>query len=248
MDTWVLLRGLIREQRHWGGFVQQFHQAFPDVQIITLDIPGNGVLHHQTSPASVHGMVQACRKQLHEQGLKGPYRVLALSMGAMVAAQWATDYPEEIKSQVFINTSMRPLSPFYHRLRPRNYLRLVRNLVSGAPAEQWESSILKMTTTYPHPEVLKDWVAWRVQCPVTPQNALRQLFAAARFRLQAMPPTVPTLVLASTLDRLVSVECSKRLARTLRAEIFQHPVAGHDLPLDDGTWVIERVREWLALS
>jgi hypothetical protein len=35
--TWVLLRGLMREQRHWGNFTQQFAQAHPHERIITLD-------------------------------------------------------------------------------------------------------------------------------------------------------------------------------------------------------------------
>jgi predicted alpha/beta hydrolase family esterase len=51
-------------------------------------------------------------------------------------------------------------------------------------------------------------------------------------------------VLASVLDHLVSVECSKALARAWQCALILHPSAGHDLPLDDGHWVIAKVLEW----
>jgi predicted alpha/beta hydrolase family esterase len=79
---------------------------------------------------------------------------------------------------------------------------------------------------------------------VSRANALRQLFAAARFRACVAKPLTPTLVLASVLDHLVSVECSRALASAWQCTLSLHPSAGHDLPLDDGQWVIAKVLEW----
>ena len=56
--TWVLLRGLMRDSRHWGGFPQQFQARFPDARIETVDFPGNGLLHDNVSPASVPSMAE----------------------------------------------------------------------------------------------------------------------------------------------------------------------------------------------
>ena len=36
MTTWVFLRGLTRESRHWGGFVDQFQQAIPGSTVIAF--------------------------------------------------------------------------------------------------------------------------------------------------------------------------------------------------------------------
>ena len=42
MTTWVFLRGLVRERRHWGKFPADFQRECPDADIVTLDLPGNG--------------------------------------------------------------------------------------------------------------------------------------------------------------------------------------------------------------
>ena len=55
-QTWVLLRGLMREQRHWGAFVELLAKAFPQHQVVTLDLPGNGLLHQRASPWRVSAL------------------------------------------------------------------------------------------------------------------------------------------------------------------------------------------------
>ncbi len=244
MATWILLRGLTRESGHWGAFIEKFQEALPDAQVLALDLPGNGALHRQTSPWRVVDMVAHCRAQLVQRGLQPPYHVLAMSLGAMVAVAWSHAHPQELASQVLINTSMRPFNPFYQRLRPANYAALLRLAVLGATAVEWERTVLRLTSNGAPNEVLDDWLTIRQQHPVSRANALRQLVAAARFRAQQTSPAVPTLLLASEQDHLVSPECSKALARQWRCQLSAHPGAGHDLPLDDGAWVAEQVREW----
>jgi len=126
MDEWILLRGLVRESRHWGGFVQEFEQVVPNAHAVLLDLPGNGLRCTEVSPATVEAMVEAYRAQLRAMGKLAPYRILAVSMGAMVAAEWSHRYPDEVAKQVLINTSMRPFSAFFQRLKPANYLRATR--------------------------------------------------------------------------------------------------------------------------
>jgi pimeloyl-ACP methyl ester carboxylesterase len=107
--------------------------------------------------------------------------------------------------------------------------------------------VFELTTrlTDAAPEVIDEWVAIRESRPVAARNAWRQLIASARFRAPSAAP-VPTLVLASAGDRLVDPRCSAKIARQWRCAIAIHPAAGHDLPLDDGTWVAKEVRQWLA--
>lgn len=243
MTTWVLLRGLVRESRHWGTFVPTLAQRMPQSRVVALDLPGNGVLYAQRSPVHISDMVEACRLQLQAQGLPPPYHLCAVSMGAMVAVQWAHMHPQELAAQVLINTSMRPLSPVHQRLQIRNWPTLLR-LALGASPLQWESAVLRMTTAHAHPEVLAHWVRWHAACPVSRMNALRQLLAAARFVAPAAAPSVPTLLLASTHDQLVSVRCSEAIARAWQLPLLQHPSAGHDLTLDAPQWVAEAVQHW----
>ncbi len=247
---WILLRGLTRESRHWGSFIGHLEAALPGSRIIALDLPGNGQLHQQPSPMGVQGMVEQCRAQLRGRHIPPPYRPLAMSLGGMVAVAWASAYPHEIATQVLINTSLRPFSPFYQRLRPSNYGALLKLVVPGASPEAWERTIFRLTsnqTGRDAPEgVLPLWLAWRQANPVSRGNALRQLVAAACFHAPQARPVCATLVLASAQDRLVSVACSNALATRWQCDLRIHPEAGHDLPLDDGPWVAAQVKDWLA--
>lgn len=242
MSTWVLLRGLTRESGHWGPFTAQLQAALPGCEVLALDLPGNGHLYQQSSPTQVDGMVAHCRAALARRQVYGPVHVLGMSLGAMVAVAWSATYPHEVAAQVLVNTSLRPFSPFYQRLRPGNYARLLRLALPGATPALWERSILDMTSNAPHPDLLPQWLALRQRHPVSRANALRQLLAAARYTAPARWAT-PTLLLASAHDRLVSAACSQALARHGPYPLRLHPWAGHDLPLDDAAWVVQQVAE-----
>ncbi len=249
MTTWVLLRGLMRDARHWGDFPKQFQHAMGAPDVVTLDFPGNGSLYTQTSPASVGEMANHCRTQLKQLGYAPPYRVLALSLGAMVAVEWSKQHPDEIEKLVLINTSLAALNPFYHRLRPGNYPGLIRTLIDSSVAQR-EKQVLRITSNTPRtPQqqatLLEQWIAYAQACPVTRANFMRQLRAAIRYRAASAPPS-PVLLLAAEQDRLVNVKCSLTLAQRWGCAIKLHPTAGHDLPLDDGVWVAQQVHAWDA--
>ena len=245
MATWIFLRGLVREQRHWGDFPAVFMRAVHDAQVFTPDLPGNGSEHLADSPASVAPMLEACRAGLQARGLHGPYRLLALSLGAMVAVEWCARYPGEVACAVLVNTSMRPFSRFHQRLRWQNYPALAAAALSGAAREP---TILRLTSNRHGADqaLLKEWNAIARSAPVARANAVRQLAAAARYRAPATRPAAALLVLASRGDRLVDPCCSQRLAQAWQAPLRLHADAGHDLPLDDGAWVARMVADWLA--
>jgi pimeloyl-ACP methyl ester carboxylesterase len=68
-----------------------------------------------------------------------------MSLGAMVAVAWADRHPDELAGGVLINTSLRPFSPWYQRLRPANYLALLGLLLAG-DAGRRERTILRLTS------------------------------------------------------------------------------------------------------
>ena len=241
---WVFLRGLSRGSAHWGHFLQEFATAMPEAQVIALDLPGNGALWQQHSPASVAAMAQDCRRQLQQRGIAGPVGLLALSMGGMVAAHWATHWPQELRELVLINTSMRPFSPAWQRLQPGNFWRLLQLAVGVADGAAREQEILRLTSNHAGYAVLAEWLVERAHHPVSAANTIRQLLAAARFRAALQAPAVPALVLAGQHDRLVAVPCSQALARHWGLELRLHASAGHDLTLDAGPWVAAEVRRW----
>src|SRR6188474_3693108 len=105
--TWVLLRGLTREARHWGDFAERLARALPGsasaaTRVLALDLPGNGVFCGEASPATVGAMADFAREQLRARGLAPPYRLVAMSLGGMVAADWALRHPREIERLVLV--------------------------------------------------------------------------------------------------------------------------------------------------
>jgi len=60
--TWVLLRGLTREQGHWGDFPARLAAALPPGSaVLTPDIAGNGARCGEASPATVPDLLDDVR-------------------------------------------------------------------------------------------------------------------------------------------------------------------------------------------
>jgi pimeloyl-ACP methyl ester carboxylesterase len=249
--VWLLLRGLTRDRRHWGDVPGRLAAALPPgTRVVCIDLPGNGVLHHLRSASSVAGLVAQARAQMAEQGLAGrSVHLLAMSLGAMVAVAWAEAFPQEIAAAVLVNTSLRPFSPFWQRLRPRAWAPLLGCLWPGTSAEGWERCILGLTSRLAvhrpeAPALLRQWTGWRLVHPVSRVNALRQLRAAMAYRAPRRAPSVPLLLLNGAADGLVHPACSQAVARAWALPCAVHPDAGHDLPLDDPDWVVAQVAAW----
>lgn len=247
--NWIFLRGLTREARHWGGFTTQFESCLSPAQVTALDLPGTGQFHQQASPLQVQDMVRFARQQLLAQGLKPPYALLGMSLGAMVCIDWAQRFKNEVSCLVLVNTSMRPHSNMLQRLRPGQWLPILGLAANWSNAQYAERCIHRMTChqTAERDEDLAAWLDIRRSAPVSKANALRQLLAAARFSCAAQTPRCPTLVLSSHVDQLVNQTCSTQLAAAWQTAHHVHSWAGHDLPHDDGLWVCERVRNWFLL-
>jgi alpha-beta hydrolase superfamily lysophospholipase len=246
MTTWVLLRGLMRETRHWGDFPPRLAAALGGAKVVAIDLPGNGRANALPSPTRVEAMVDHARRELVARGCAPPYAPVALSLGGMVAACWAARRGGELAGGVLINTSLRPFSPFYRRLRPARYPALARLALCGGDDARSEDAIFDMTSRRPalRDACLRAWIAWRGEYPVSRTNGLRQLLAAARYAAPVTAPACALLLLASRSDALVDPACSRTLAARWNTAYAEHPDAGHDLPLDDPAWVVEEIVKW----
>jgi len=234
---------LSRDARHWAGLPERFAERM-SVSVSCIDLPGNGTRVGERSPATIAGLMEACRERC---SASPPFGFVALSLGAMVAVEWARRHPGEVRACVLMNTSARG-GPWYRRLRPEHYRALAIASMSNDPHRR-ERAILQATSRAYAPdspegrELLARWVAWYREAPVTHGNTLRQLLAASRFAPPAhMSPA--TLLLASQRDALVDVRCSEALANHWNCALEVHPQAGHDLALDAPDWVVERVVAW----
>ena len=241
-QTFILIRGLWRERRHWGEFISILQNRFPDANIIALDVPGNGLLNHQTSPNTISGLTDALRQQLAD---RNNLTLIALSMGGMIGLDWMSRYPDEIKSAILINTSARPHSPFFQRLRWQCYPEIIKTTLCSTP-EKIEKLALKLTSNFQpnNKELLNSWLHFRQQNPVSKKNAFSQLLASAKFSIKT-PPQKPLLIVYSKNDHLVDYHCSLKLHQLWHTDYKRHETAGHDVPLDDPKWLAQVIYQWV---
>jgi pimeloyl-ACP methyl ester carboxylesterase len=233
--NWILLRGLARQSRHWGQFPAQLAGAMPGDQVHALDLPGTGVHCKGPSPDTIPAIRE--QAQASAGSLSEPVILVGLSLGGMVALDWAFHRPEDVAGVVAINSSSGWSRP-WHRLQPGRWGGVLK-LLADPDISRREAGILQMTSNRtPLPDVIGEWQDIHSRSPVTRRTALRQIRAAACYRPPEQVPAMPTLLMASRADRLVSSRCSEKLAELWGVTLAEHPWAGHDLPLDDPEWVL----------
>ncbi|WP_158002506.1 alpha/beta fold hydrolase [Methyloterricola oryzae] len=253
---WVFLRGLARESAHWADFPETFTAKVRESRIFLADLPGNGRHFASRSPSSITSMMELIRHSslsaLPATGgssVEAPRYLLAISLGAMVAVEWMSRYPEEIAGAVLINTSLRGINPIHQRLQWRAWPELARIVLTHDPVLR-EQRILQLTSRERSQDsalALAFASAFRLR-PMRRINLMRQLWAAATYQAPPSPPLAPVLLLSSHADQMVSPACSAAIANAWHAPLACHPWAGHDLPLDDPDWVADRVNTWLSQS
>lgn len=249
--NWFILRGLVREQRHWGNFQSIFqkklNEEHPNGKVFCLDAPGFGTELNRTSPLTIKGIVHDLRERWMIEKNKNQYPdaewgILAVSLGGMIALQWTHDYPDDFKQLVVMNSSVSGLSPVLKRFRPKNIPKLIQ-LMIRRDLHHREKNILEMTTNLRGDSLAKQ-VSRNVEIAQTAnpsrQNAIRQLVAATRFRAPEKI-SVPMLVISGLGDQLVHPHCSEQIAKHFQAPLIHHETANHDLSADEPEWVANQV-------
>lgn len=252
---WLLLRGLVREQRHWLDFPAQFAAGVrgPDgepTSTLTLDLPGFGSENDAPVPRTVAGFVDDLRSRWRRAVAEGERcGIFAVSLGGMVALAWLERHPADFAAGVIVNSSLADLSWPWERMRPHNWPRVFAAPLLSPRAR--ERMLLGMTRQQGDLDRDADrYAAIAAATPPRRANAVGQLRAAMRMR-SPVRIEVPTLVLASRGDRLVSWRCSERIAARLSLPLRVHggegrDAAGHDLPLDAPAWVCAQITDWLV--
>lgn len=241
-----LLRGLVREARHWGDFKAKLQTAFPQAQVTTLEIKGVGKLHHQESDNNFKDMIEYMREEYYSNN-DGESLLLAMSLGGMMARQWMEMYPDDFQYCVLVNTSFKKLNSLTQRIRPKSIFNFI-NIFLTPKLEDREDKILKMVSnTYqqrPNKAVLSDWINIQQSAPVSRKSFINQIKAALTYVPSLNKPKPKLLILAAKNDRLCDFTCSLDLHKHWGGELKIHMDAGHDIPLDDGEWIVKNIQNW----
>lgn len=235
---WIWLRGLARSSIHWGPFPEVFKSHFPNDKVEMIDIRGNGDQAHVPSYLSLEENVRDLRARsalLQE----GPVHLLSISLGSMIAIEWAKLFPKELAGIVVINTSDPKNSKFYERLNPRNLPRLFKTAMSLHDPIKTEEQIMEMVAAGCKDK--EKWIqAFAKQAPTSAANIVRQFIAASHFQI---PPQKPceTLIIGSHGDRFVDPSCTEKIGKMWGLEPHWHPSAGHETALEDPEWVCRQL-------
>lgn len=240
--NWLLLRGLTRDQRHWGEFPELATTRLGDT-IATIDPPGFGTQNATPSPRTISAITDDIRARF-DRGT-GNWSVLGISLGGMIAMDWCSRYPGDFHRCVLINTGAKDVASF------RNFKPGTLPVFAGRAFRSdyaHESSVLRLSSNQPRAtldRVAREWALYQRDARPTMTSVLSQALAGATFTLPQRLST-PLLILASKRDRLASYRMSERIAERYGAPIRLHPTAGHDLPLDDGPWILDQISQWHA--
>ncbi len=239
-----LIRGLIREQAHWGRFLTDLQEAFPDAKISAFDIPGAGIYHTKKCPLSIKKIVDHIRQDyLREKIFGESAHFIAISLGGMIAVEWMKRYPDDFHSGTLINTSLGGHSPIFNRLLPSAFFYLMKvPLLNG---RNRESHILRLVSNNKNvfDETLDLWEEIQSERPVNLGNTVRQLVAAATYYPRNFCPKIPLLILAGIQDRMVDVSCSRAIAKKWNMTIVEHTSGGHELTTDAPEWVVREIKK-----
>ena len=253
---WILIRGLGREARHWGEFPAELEKTLSidgeSARVDAIDLPGAGRYSEMASPISIARITDFARDKFLEirerqrrSGEMPAQRtfIVAISLGGMIATRWMERWPSDFKAAILINTSFKGVSPIHRRLSP-SALKHLFQVMRAREAVARELGVLKMVSNRPeiYDETAKEWASYALERPISVENFGRQLFAAAAFTTGLKQVPIPVLILNSRGDRMVHPSCSEMIAAKWRAQLEQHNSAGHDLPLDDGPWVVEQIQ------
>lgn len=245
-EHFLLLRGLARHQKHWGGFDEKL-AADLDVTVHHLDLPGFGTEHLRPPPLTVPATMEDVRdrwlelKAQHE----GSWGLMAISLGGMIAMAWSDAHPHDFAGQVIMNSSAKNLGKPWERMGTGALGKVLRAMTTRSAVRR-ERLILAATSirTDEH-EAMADASAKLDEfAPLSVKHALRQITAATRFDAPVAFET-PTLLLAAEQDQLANQICSQRLAERTGAPLEVCPASGHDLPRDAPDWIIDQLRAWL---
>jgi pimeloyl-ACP methyl ester carboxylesterase len=252
--SWLLLRGLAREQRHWHGFGDLLRARAGATPVVLVDVAGVGTEHRRRPLPSVEWMAHDLARRVPglatSSGRTPRWSVVGLSLGGMIALELCRLYPDRIERGVIINASSR-LTSARARLRPGAALGLLRASLSPDPVYR-ERRVLGLTSALPALErerYARLAAEFPLDAPPSRWSVLAQLVAAACFAPPARSALAARLhFVCSRGDTLVNPRCSRDLAARYGVASHEHPWAGHDLSLDDPEWLCRQILEFRAES
>jgi 3-oxoadipate enol-lactonase len=224
----LLINGLGSDRQEWLRQVPAFERRF---RVIAFDNRGSGESGSPPGPYSTAGMADDAAALLSFLGVERAH-VMGVSLGGMIAQEFALRHPERTERLVLVCTS--PGGEVSVRPSPEALAVFARAPGGDREAEIRRTIPFLYTARFlrEHPEEIEAFLARRISSPSSPEGYAAQLSAAvghsAGDRLRGI--RTPTLVIAGTADLLLPPVNSERIASCIPgAKLVLLPDAPHRL-------------------
>ena len=209
----VLLQGLGLPATAWYPQVPAFAARH---QVIVLDNRGAGRSDQPYGDYTVAQMAQDVAGLLDHLQIPRAH-VLGLSLGGLIAQEFALSYSGRVHGLVLVGT--HPGGPEYLQATGKMWREQLK--VAGLTLEQiYRRALVWATTTAfreNHPDEVERFIRLRVELPPSGHGFQGQFRAGAAFDARNRLPRLrcPTLILHGTEDRVVPPRLAEQLARLI---------------------------------
>ncbi|MDP1547124.1 MAG: alpha/beta fold hydrolase [Anaerolineales bacterium] len=231
----VLISGLGYSSWQWHKMVPFLAEHF---QVLTFDNRGVGQSDKPAGPYTA-GVLAADTVGLLD-ALKIEKAIIAgHSMGGFVAQAIALNFPERVEKLILCSTNFggpnhAPVTPEAMKVLTdvtSDALTRFRNGLSVSTAPGWAEK---------NPEMIEEWVKWRVANPIEPVHYQAQIAIglgllpeAAAFENKLSRLNIPTLILFGAHDKVVPPANASLLAGKIAGStVVIFPDAGHFFPIE----------------
>ncbi len=223
-ETVVLVNGLADDLESWAFQMDAFLSA--GYRVLRFDNRGVGLTDKPEGPYITRLLADDTKALVDALGIDD-FHMVGVSMGGMVAQEYALAYPEDLKSLVLACTYAAP-GRFCSRM-----FSMWADLAAGMGVPFVMRDVALWAFTVPffedREDELKEFEAEFASLPMTTEAYLSQLAAIrthdATGRLGGMP--VPTLVLAGEDDILIPAALSRRLHEAAAGSEWATTAGGH---------------------
>ncbi len=223
-ETVVLINGLADDLETWVYQVEDFLAA--GYRVLRFDNRGIGSSSAPAGPYSTARMAADAKALVDQLGITD-FHLMGVSMGGMIAQEYALAYPEDLRSAAFACTYAAP-GPFCSRMFT---LWADAAAVLGVPFVMRDVTLWAFTVGFfqQRPEELAEFeTAMRYMTQSTPAY-LAQLAAIQDHDTTSRLGSIgcPTLVLAGEQDILIPVALSRQLHDAVPGAQWATTTGGH---------------------
>jgi len=231
----VLISGLGYSLWQWHKMVPFLAEHF---KVVTFDNRGVGQSDKPAGPYTAQMLAADTVGLLDALGIENAI-IAGHSMGGFIAQALTLDFPQRVEKLVLCSTNFG--GPHHVPVTPEA-MKVLTDVTSDALTRFKNGLVVSTAPGWAdaNPEMIEEWVKWRVANPIEPAPYQAQLAIglgllpeAAAFENKLPGISVPTLILFGAHDKVVPPANADLLAEQLAGSVIRIlPDAGHFFPIE----------------